>query len=63
MTTVLEARDLAKGFRGLLVLRRVSLRIDAGDLTAVVGWFVLNHRHAPTLSGSSRAQLFPESLE
>ena len=37
MTTVLEARDLAKGFRGLLVLRRVSLRIDAGDLTAVVG--------------------------
>ncbi|MES1168335.1 MAG: cyclopropane-fatty-acyl-phospholipid synthase family protein, partial [Oleiharenicola lentus] len=31
---------------------------ETPDLTAVVGWFVLNHRHAPTLSGSSRAQLF-----
>ncbi len=31
---------------------------DSPDLTAVVGWFVLNHRHAPTLSGSSRARLF-----
>jgi cyclopropane-fatty-acyl-phospholipid synthase len=30
---------------------------ETPDLTAVVGWFVLNHRHAPTLSGSSRAQL------
>lgn len=37
MSAVLEARDLSKGFRGLLVLRRVSLRLDAGDLTAVVG--------------------------
>ena len=27
------------------------------DLTAVIGWFVLNHRHAPTLSGSSRSRL------
>ena len=31
---------------------------ETPDLTAVIGWFVLNHRHAPTLSGSSRAQLF-----
>jgi len=30
---------------------------ETPDLTAVVGWFVLNHRHAPTLSGSSRARL------
>ncbi len=29
---------------------------DSPDLTAVVGWFVLNHEHAPTLSGSRRAQ-------
>lgn len=29
---------------------------DTPDLTAVVAWFVLNHRHAPTLSGSSRAR-------
>ncbi len=31
---------------------------ETPDLTAVVGWFVLNHRHAPTLSGSSRARSF-----
>ncbi len=30
---------------------------ETPDLTAVVGWFVLNHRHAPTLSGSSRSRL------
>ena len=29
---------------------------ETPDLTAVVGWFVLNHRDAPTLSGSSRAR-------
>jgi cyclopropane-fatty-acyl-phospholipid synthase len=29
---------------------------ETPDLTAVVAWFVLNHRHAPTLSGSSRAR-------
>src|SRR6478736_1174288 len=29
---------------------------ETPDLTAVVGWFVINHRHAPTLSGSSRAR-------
>ncbi len=29
---------------------------DSPDLTAVVGWFVLNHENAPTLSGSRRAQ-------
>jgi putative ABC transport system ATP-binding protein len=37
MTTVLEVRDLTKGFQGQLVLRGVSLRIDAGVLLAVVG--------------------------
>lgn len=31
---------------------------ETPDLTAVIGWFVLNHRHAPTLSGSSRGRLF-----
>src|SRR6478735_7510021 len=29
---------------------------ETPDLTAVVGWFVLNHRHAPTLSGSRHAR-------
>jgi cyclopropane-fatty-acyl-phospholipid synthase len=29
---------------------------DTPDLTAVIGWFVLNHQHAPTLSGSRRAR-------
>lgn len=29
---------------------------DTPDLTSVVGWFVLNLDHAPTLSGSKRAQ-------
>lgn len=30
---------------------------ETPDLTAVIGWFVHNHRHAPTLSGSGRTQL------
>jgi len=30
---------------------------ETPDLTAVVGWFVLNHSQAPTLSGSRRARL------
>ncbi len=30
---------------------------ETPDVTAVIGWFVLNHRDAPTLSGSSRARL------
>ncbi|MDP1581783.1 MAG: cyclopropane-fatty-acyl-phospholipid synthase family protein [Candidatus Didemnitutus sp.] len=29
---------------------------DTPDLTAVIGWFVLNHDSAPTLSGSRRAR-------
>lgn len=29
---------------------------ETPDLTAVVGWFVLNHRQAPTLSGSRHAR-------
>jgi cyclopropane-fatty-acyl-phospholipid synthase len=29
---------------------------ETPDLTAVVAWFVLNHRHAPTLSGSTHAR-------
>lgn len=29
---------------------------ETPDLTAVVGWFVLNHEEAPTLSGSRRAR-------
>ncbi len=29
---------------------------ETPDLTAVIGWFVLNVDHAPTLSGSKRAQ-------
>ncbi len=29
---------------------------DSPDLTAVVGWFILNHRDAPTLSGSRAAR-------
>src|SRR6187402_1043545 len=29
---------------------------ETPDLTAVVAWFVINHRHAPTLSGSSRVR-------
>ncbi|MBI3884959.1 MAG: class I SAM-dependent methyltransferase [Opitutae bacterium] len=29
---------------------------DSPDLTAVVGWFILNLDHAPTLSGSRRAK-------
>lgn len=35
---------------------------ETPDLTAVVGWFVLNHEHAPTLSGSRRAQSFALNL-
>jgi cyclopropane-fatty-acyl-phospholipid synthase len=31
---------------------------DTPDLTSVVGWFVLNHDRAPTLSGSQRARTF-----
>jgi cyclopropane-fatty-acyl-phospholipid synthase len=29
---------------------------ETPDLTAVIGWFVLNHEEAPTLSGSRRAR-------
>lgn len=29
---------------------------ETPDLTAVIGWFVHNHEHAPTLSGSRRAR-------
>lgn len=29
---------------------------ETPDLTAVIGWFILNVEHAPTLSGSRRAQ-------
>ena len=29
---------------------------DTPDLTSVIGWFLLNVEHAPTLSGSQRAQ-------
>lgn len=29
---------------------------ETPDLTAVIGWFVLNHAHAPTLSGSRQAR-------
>jgi len=29
---------------------------ETPDLTAVIGWFVLNHQQAPTLSGSQRAR-------
>jgi cyclopropane-fatty-acyl-phospholipid synthase len=29
---------------------------ETPDLTAIIGWFVLNHQHAPTLSGSQRAR-------
>jgi len=31
---------------------------DTPDLTAVIGWFVLNHRHSPTMSGSRSRTLF-----
>jgi len=31
---------------------------ETPDLTAVIGWFVLNIDHAPTLSGSGRARTF-----
>jgi len=31
---------------------------ETPDLTAVVGWFILNLDHAPTLSGSKRARTF-----
>jgi cyclopropane-fatty-acyl-phospholipid synthase len=34
---------------------------ETPDLTAVIGWFVLNHEHAPTLSGS-RAQALALNL-
>jgi cyclopropane-fatty-acyl-phospholipid synthase len=30
---------------------------ETPDLTAVIGWFVANHRHAPTLSGSGARSL------
>jgi len=32
------------------------------DLTAVIGWFVLNHEHAPTLSGSRHARALALNL-
>lgn len=35
---------------------------ETPDLTAVIGWFVLNHEHAPTLSGSRRARSFALNL-
>jgi cyclopropane-fatty-acyl-phospholipid synthase len=35
---------------------------ETPDLTAVVGWFVLNHRHAPTLSGSRHARALALNL-
>jgi cyclopropane-fatty-acyl-phospholipid synthase len=31
---------------------------DTPDLTAVIGWFVLNHRHSPTMSGSRSRAFF-----
>lgn len=35
---------------------------ETPDLTAVIGWFILNIDHAPTLSGSKRAQLLFTNL-
>jgi ABC-type lipoprotein export system ATPase subunit len=37
VSTVIEVQNLSKGFRGQLILRDVSFRIDAGQLLAVVG--------------------------
>ncbi|MEJ1973582.1 MAG: hypothetical protein WDM96_14315 [Lacunisphaera sp.] len=33
---------------------------DTPDLTAVIGWFVLNHRHSPTMSGSRSPRVFSQ---
>ena len=35
---------------------------ETPDLTAVIGWFVLNHEHAPTLSGSRHARTLALNL-
>ena len=35
---------------------------ETPDLTAVVGWFILNVDHAPTLTGSKRARLLAANL-
>ncbi len=35
---------------------------DTPDLTSVIGWFVLNLEHAPTLSGSQRAKALAVNL-
>ena len=35
---------------------------DTPDLTALLGWFLLNHQEAPTLSGSRRAGLLAVNL-
>ncbi len=35
---------------------------DTPDLTALLGWFLLNHQDAPTLSGSRRAELLAVNL-
>ena len=35
---------------------------DTPDLTSVIGWFILNHENAPTLSGSRRAQAWGVNL-
>jgi cyclopropane-fatty-acyl-phospholipid synthase len=35
---------------------------ETPDLTAVIGWFVLNHEHAPTLSGSKASSLALNAL-
>lgn len=35
---------------------------ETPDLTSVLGWFVLNLEHAPTLSGSKRARTFALNL-
>jgi putative ABC transport system ATP-binding protein len=37
VSAVIEVQNLSKGFRGQLILRDVSFRIDAGHLLAVVG--------------------------
>jgi cyclopropane-fatty-acyl-phospholipid synthase len=35
---------------------------ETPDITAVIAWFILNHDHAPTLSGSRRARSFALNL-
>jgi cyclopropane-fatty-acyl-phospholipid synthase len=35
---------------------------ETPDLSSVIGWFIINHEHAPTLSGSKRARTLALNL-